>query len=263
MINECSKTQKELLLKYIGNDFKKCVYLYLNLKKLAFQHEQVKVWADIDSMNEIHLLGLSYYDCLHLYSRDNQFCKTELSEKILSKIKPRVMFMPEEMMAALADDLTGTYNCNYSTLMSIDKKVEMNTEEVTFAQLEDMGEIARLITSDKYFANTYNKENLEKQMIERFQNGFSRHSIIKKDGKIIAHYATLAEADDLAVAGLFVVDDNYRGKGYGKKVAAHLFNSLVDENKTAVLFPINEVSFQLHLGLGHKINGSIAKLIRK
>lgn len=264
MLIECNRLHKDKLLEYVDEDFRTCVYLYLNLKEIAFENENVKVWSDIDSGSQIHLVVLSYYDCLHLFSRDNLFNKKELLDMIFRILTPHVIFMPEVMLPILNDHLIEEYDSNLYSVMTTTKRItDIDTNDVTFATLSDMEEIANLIISDEVFSRTYIRDSLAKQMAERYKSGFTRHSILKQKGKIVAHYATLAESGDLAISGLFIVDKLYRGKGYGKKVATHLFKTILNENKIPILFPANNGSMQFHKKLGFNIVGRIAKFTKK
>lgn len=163
MLIECNRLHKQKLLEYIGEDYTTCVYLYLNLKEIAFQNENVTVWMDIDSGNKIHLIALSYYDCLHLFSRDNLFNKKEILDLIYKILIPHVIFMPEVMLPLLNDHLVKEYDSNlYSAMTTSQKTSDIDTNDVTFATLSDMEEIASLIISDEVFFSYLYKRQLNK-----------------------------------------------------------------------------------------------------
>lgn len=111
-----------------------------------------------------------------------------------------------------------------------------NPEIVEKASLNDLEECATLVCLDEEIGGHYNKNDLTQQFIDRYTDKFSRHYIIRKNKKIIAHAATYAEFDNLAVSAGIIVDPEYRGQNYGKIVESYLINELLSENKRVFTF---------------------------
>ncbi len=71
-----------------------------------------------------------------------------------------------------------------------------------------------MILSDQTFKNNYEIKTLEQQLSERIASAKGRSYVIKDAQKVIAHIATYAESEHVAVTSGMIVDKAYVNKGY-------------------------------------------------
>ena len=67
MIIKCNDNKKKEVLDYIGEEYGKCLYLYIDLVKYGCESEFVKVWKVIGD-DGVTMVMLAYHSALHLYS---------------------------------------------------------------------------------------------------------------------------------------------------------------------------------------------------
>ncbi len=265
MIKLCDKNEKEALIKYIGDDFGKCIYLYLDLKKYGFiDNENVKVYAE--HINDTYsLVAVLYYDCLHLYSKLNDFNSAYLVS-FINKINPKSIFSTEFIYEIILKNFNTKFTYHILNVLKYDKKVEMDFSDVDakfeYAEREDLEEAAKLVLNDEVFKDSYTLDNLIKQFMQRYDDKYSTFYVIRKDGVIAAFACSGAEYEDIAVGNIVVVNKNYRGRKYGKIMLNGMYNDLVDKGYTAFTFPANDRTCELQIGLGLKHIGKICKMTR-
>ena len=69
---KCTKENAQEIFDYIGKDYGKCAYLYIDLKKYGFENENVNIWYQKEG-DQIKVLMFQYYNGMHVFSRDNIF----------------------------------------------------------------------------------------------------------------------------------------------------------------------------------------------
>jgi len=86
LIIKCTKADEQRIFDYIGKDYGKCAYMYIDLKKYGFDNPNVNLWLDEED-GEIRLVMLQYYTGVHLFSRENEFDVDGIAE-VLTENKP-------------------------------------------------------------------------------------------------------------------------------------------------------------------------------
>lgn len=84
MINLCSNSKAEDILSYIGNEYYKCLYLYIDMQQYGCSSEFTKTWIQEDN-GEITAVMLAYHSAMHVYSKQQNFDVQELTEFLMEK----------------------------------------------------------------------------------------------------------------------------------------------------------------------------------
>ena len=230
MIDKCiSIEQEKTIFEYIGKNYGRCLYLYLDLKKYTVKSDKISAYIQTDGFQTRAVL-LIYYSCLHLYSEKDDFNAEELSEFISDK---NITMIYSEKATALKLSEYMDKNFSLSTgwvsqiknIISSDSKVE-----ILSAEEKDFSQISYMICDDEDIGRNYKYEDLIKQLTERAMQGFSRNYVIKDEETVIAHACTNAELDNIAVVGELMVKNEYRRNGYGSMLWRYLCGELLAEN---------------------------------
>ena len=262
MIHKCFDRDKQEILEYIQKDYGKCLYVYIDLIKYSLDgNDTFFAWKQTDRNGKITLLITEYYKGIQLYSRDGDFDAAEIAQflkekdptiilgmhQTIQKIHP---FLPERKQEI------GTVG-QIRTL-----KIEKN-EKAYEAPIEEFKEIAEFIAQDENIGKPYGFDSIYTQYTQRKKEHFGRNYLLRdENNEIIAHAATYAELDNLAVVGGVRTSEKYRGKGYSKPVLAALVDVLLKEGKDVFSFYYIPSAKKMHEGTGFTTIGSWAKLIK-
>ena len=260
MIEKCS--DEKIIYDYIGRDFGKCLYLFIDLVQYGLDKDYFTIWLQINENNEISSLISRYYDGFQIFSKNNEFNEKETAgfikkydfsmivgmEDSLRKISPMLSDRPLE---------TGY----------VGQFAELRTPphpEAYRASADDIKEIAELLACDPALGKPYGYEKLVSQFHKRFEDDFGRSYLLrdKKDNKIICHAATYAETKELAVISGVITAPEYRGKGYSKSVLAALCEELHKENKKVFSYYYIPAAIKMHHGTGFEDIGRWAKIVK-
>ena len=263
------ETYNEILnvLNYIGDDYKTVPYLYVNLIKYGLGTNNVETWVDYQTSDIIKAVYLVYYDCIHIFTKETKSYNISNFINFIREKKHNVIITQEIIGDRLSPVLQENYwiEKNHVVDMSsvglIDKKYHGE-----IAEKKDIVEIADLLIADSEFSNVYERQRLIDQLIERFEDGFSRYFVIKKDNKIIAAYNTSGEVPGFAIVNGLIVHPQYRHKGYASEIVNFACNTLEKENiKSRVSFVNykNNASLLLHEKLGAINISTLSKFVKK
>lgn len=257
------------ILDYIGDDFARCAYMYIDLKKYGLKNENIDMWKGDG------FVALRYYTGMHIFSRGGMDGR-EAAELIASEQPAMVCGMSETIETAHACmgrvsapaagyELEEGLVAKLKGAPTLEKFEGKNPGEFTphRASLEEMEEIAQLLYSDEALGGPYTFDLLYGQLRERFLEGFGRNYVIRHDGKIIAHAATYAEESSLAVISGVMVHPDYRGRGLSSQVLGALCRELMSEGFEVISYYYIESARRAHESVGFREIGSWAKLIQK
>ena len=76
MIEKCS--DEKIIYDYIGGDFGKCLYLFIDLVQYGLDKDYFTIWLQINENNEISSLISRYYDGFQIFSKNNEFDEKEI-----------------------------------------------------------------------------------------------------------------------------------------------------------------------------------------
>lgn len=255
-------TEKDIqrIFDYIGDDFGKCAYLYLDFKEYGVSNENVKLWFAEDKCGDISAITLKYYNGQHLFSRENNFDSEEVAELVkrespimlcgmkntLEKIKP---FFPNnnletgKVLQLIKDDYSGITHPN-----------------AKIASPDDIDDIVDLLMTDDVMGSPYTRDLLKAQFEERFRTGFGRSFIVRTDdGKLLGTSGSYAEIDNMSVISGGIVSEESREQGIYSAVLGSICKSLLDDGKTCISYYYKH-GIVAHNRVGFKILGDWAKL---
>ncbi len=262
MFKRVDEKDGQLIKEYIGNDYDKCLYLYLDFLKYGLSNENLKFWLDLDDDNEIRCVVLKYYSGMHVFSKNND-CDFEEIKGLINSEEPSVVcaekFLVENLSEVLEED---GYLPEYGWVRVLSKHYDCDNSMVKRAtEEEEFIEISKLIKND-HMGKFYDFDELVSQIKEREEDDFGRNYIIKDDGKIISNASTNAEIEKIAVLSNVITDESHRGKGLATKVCSKLCNDLIDEGKNVYLINYTDESTRLYEKLGFEISCEIGKLYK-
>ena len=235
------------------------VYLYIDILMYGFNHEFSRVWIQRDQ-GDVKYIVLKYYDSFQLYAAEDAFDYSEIAALIM-EYKPAMISGRADLIRSISSMANEFYGSTYGVVLSQPhtglKYADCFPEKT---KEEDMEEVAHLVCSDQGIGGHYKPLELMEQFIRRQNDKTGRNYIIRRDGGIVAHYATYAEASDIAVMSGMIVAPAYRGHGYARLLHCFLADLLISENKTAVLFCHEQDVLKMYLKLGAVVRGEYGKL---
>lgn len=265
ILKKCSVEEIQKTLDYIGDDRLLCFYLYMDVLECGIEDEGLGLWTS-EKDGEIQAVMYQYYDCLHLFGREECPVKDVLA--VIGEINPKVIVSSEANIAALKEHLDeNQYIYELNHIITTDVLMKENPAiEIKHATKEDVPEIAAMMMKDHIYSEVYSYEKLCSDLTRRLESGFGRLFIIRdENGRLVCADATNAETEDLAVIGGLVTDPEMRGRGLGAAMTASVWNRMLKEGKRGLAFLLddNEKTINLHKKLGYDFIGYSARLIRK
>lgn len=258
MITECNENNVHQVFDYIGDDYEKCLYMYIDLVKYGIENENFNVWIQYDG-DEICCLISQYYTGMQIYSKEYNLIADELKEFIVSK-NPDVVSGMEKSMYMIKDAFQD-YRETVGFVGRLNELKYPPNPDTYSASDDEIEEIARLVANDEHIGKHYGFESLYKQFCDRRRDNFGRNYIHRneKTNEIICHVATSAELPELAVIGSVITSPKYRRKGYSKMNLAALCQQLLSEDKAVFSYFNYLPSVKMHLGVGFEKIGNWVK----
>lgn len=263
MIVLCENNEGNTILEYVGNEYYKCLYLYINLMKYGCQSDYTRAWKMLDDKGALSLVALSYHSALHLFSKEMNFDRQELVG-LVKEIKPSIICASADIiriMNPLLKDLG--FMAEYGHIGKyVHEKQSSSSFFVQKAGLDEVREIAQLLYDDDDIGASYSFEDLVAQMKERLGDGYVRSYVIKDNGKVVAHLGTGAETEKLCTISYVITDVDYRGRGMSSALFAFACERLSAEGKEiySVYYPEN--SRRLHHKNGFEDYCEFGKLFK-
>lgn len=249
MIVKCDSDNVNQVFDYIGDDYQNCLFTYIDLVKYGLENENFNVWIQYDE-SEIRCVISEYYGGYQIYSRDYDLIADELTDFLISEKAQGISGCKDSI-----NQIIDSFSSYHMTLAIIGKLAELKyppNDDAYSASMEEMEEIAKIVSKNENLAKHHTYESLYKQFRERKEDNFGRNFILrdKSNNEIICHAATYAEIDDLAVIGGVLTTDNYRGKGYSKGTLSAICNELLQEDKDVFSKFIIPPAIKMHYGVG-------------
>lgn len=212
----------------LEQDITKNIYFYLDIIKYGIENKNVEFWKVMNSKSEIIAGIMIYYNSIQLFNTDN-INKSEV-EYFLKANNHKMISGEKSLIEALTSE-TSNYKITVGKTCLFNKYKEIkHSKNIIKANKNDAKEIAKLILSDDKFTGNYEVENLTKQIEDRISSNMGRSYVIKENDKIIAHIATFAEIDGIAITSGLIVDKNYRKQEpLGYILESYLVNRLQEE----------------------------------
>ena len=265
MILECSKKDISSVIEYIGDEKLQCFYLYMDLLTIGIDNKNYRLWKIINN-GEICCIAYQYYDCLHIFSKQEKCCD-ELIE-LIDNINLKVITGQEpviKQIMLILENKGSKFKYEENHTITISKLLPENNEiEINSANINDLEEIVNLLLKSEVYSKVYSYESLYKTMKERMISNNSRVLIIRNDeGKIIATTSTNIETSELAVIGGNMVDPSMRRKGLSSAITSKIWNDVKREGKTGLAFLTkgNNAVIAMHKKMGYDFIGISTRII--
>lgn len=256
MITKCIKDDENRVVTYIGDNYPFCLYLYLDLLKYGIESDLINVYFQKEK-DEIKSILLSYYSCLHVFSRDNEFEAKEIADFFCTN-----HFTMLYCTVVTADRVYSAFPQSVKSHATVTKGWVAQIETIDRepqglavpAEKLDFEQIAKLIYEDEGIGRSYKLDDLAKQLEERNQEGYSRNLVIKSDDLVIAHACTNADYNGIAVVAELMVRKEFRKRGYASEIWREICSQLLSEEKKVYSIYYSNESKILHKHIGfHEI----------
>ncbi len=258
---KCTERNKQQILDYIGDDYGKCLYLYIDLKKYGLSNENVSMWWQLDEQGAIRAIALKYYTGMHLYSRDNDFDAKDAADLIMRELPSMVCAM-KETTDKVAEHMDG-YSQEVGIVLRLEHYENIFSPDVYAASYDELREIADVLSEDEALGKPYENDLLYQQLAERYKEKFGRNYLLRDgENKIISHVATYAELDNLAIVSGGFVSPAYRGQGQYGKILGSMCRYLLEEGKDIYSYHY-DAGQSAHKSVGFEKLGDWAKLVRQ
>lgn len=255
------KNNMDEILNYIGNEYNKSPYLYIDLIKYGFSNNNVTTYIQRNEKNDsIQCVVLCYYTGMHIFSKNLDFNIDEIVN-LIKETKPAIVCAEKEIILKLSDKLKN-YSNKFGYVRELKKENNIDyIHKVTKATIDDIKDVARLLNADEDLGKSYKDDELYMQLIERNKDGFSRNYVIKENNKVISHAASSGETEKVAMLSGVITDPKYRGMGYAYEVTSKLCSDLLNEGKRVYLINYTYESTKLYDKIGFEISVEFGKLV--
>ena len=261
MINKCSEKDINRILAYIGNDYGRCLYMYIDIKKYGVDKDFFSVWTWENETGDIRALVSKYHSGMQLFSRTDDFDVYEIKE-LIDRFNPSMVVGMDETLEKIRPILPG-YDEEYGLVGKLAGLQIAPGAEAYSARDEEIKGIVDLISEDEALGGPYEYEELMDQYTERRKEKFGRNYIQRdNDNRLIGHAATYAETEEIAVISGVITAPAYRGCGYSKGILAALCDALLKEGKDVFSYYYIPAAKKMHEGIGFETIGKWTKLIR-
>lgn len=265
MLKRADSLDLKNIISYLKQDIADCVYLYIDITVYGLDNPNMKVWYDTDNDGNIDLVVMKYYDSFQLYTNKETY-DVESVKELMDKYDVTMVSANCRMIRQLHPLCEEKYKADYGTVLkfgNVKKMISVKPHTVIRnARIDEMYDAAKLICTDPDIGGHYTPESLCKQLEDRMKTKMGRSCIIEENGEILAHVATYAEADGLAVCGGLIAKPEYSSKLYGFAVLNFLMEQLEKENREVFFFMMDPKLTKLYLKMGFNQCADYAKLTK-
>ena len=267
MIQKCVTESTVMeILNYIGDEFKLIPYLYVDVVKYGTGAPQVQTWVDRDSEGNLRGVYLFYYDCLHFFTRDAGNYPVETLVNAVEFLNPKVIMTQEHTGMRLENALCDSYALEKICIIDFENVVpDENETACELASRDDIHNIVDMMMTEDIFTSVYDRDILEKQMLERYDDQFSHYFVIRDGEKLVAAYTTFAEIPHMILFGSIIVNSAYKGRGYAGRMIKYAcqFFAGNDAVKLTCINVTNTASLRAHEKIGAVPVGTLYKFVKK
>lgn len=240
-------SERNLIIKYIGEDYYQCLYLYLDVVAYDIEKKEIECWIQYDN-SSIVAVALKYHNAIHVFSKDYKFNVKELVDFLVS-LTPFIICASERLI-----DIIGPYFPEYIKEMGVVSRLSdidyIEDKEVREADIDDFYSIAKMIYEDEDSGASYDYDDLVTQMKERYNKHFSRNFIIKDGDLVIANVSTGGECEKFCTLNNVIVRKEYRRRGLAARIYRNVCSELTREGKVVYSIYYVKESIALHEKIG-------------
>lgn len=260
MIRSYKDSDKECIENNIKKDIFQNIYLYIDTQTYGYRGENIETMV-VENNETVVAVLYTYYGSLQIFENKklNDAEISEIALYIQSK-KFKMISANKELAQLLVNKLKVDYDFQSGVLMGAKSAFNEKSSITCWAKPDQCEEIAQLICADPNIGGHYTVTDLAEQLKDRMQNWGCRNLIIMDEKKIIAHMASYAEKNEIAVLGGLITHNDSRGKGYGRIVLQKLADAFIKQNKFPVLFVFNDELVPWYENMGWTIIKECGKL---
>ena len=178
-----------------------------------------------------------------------------------------MVFLQDGVGSQIEKEIEEEYYCGKNYIVDMrNLGLEEKDYQCEIADRNSIIDIADLLIADSEFSNVYRRQTLIDQMLERYDDGFSRYFIIRKDEKVVAAYNTAGEVPGFAIINGLIVHPQYRHKGYASEImnfACHILEKENIKSRVSFVNKNNVASLSLHEKNGAYKIATLAKFVKK
>lgn len=258
-MREAKNLDVDNILNFLKADMVNNLYAYIDIKSYGLEHPEMKVW--LNESDTIQWVVMKYYESFQICGKIEKDMESILS--LIKQYEPKMISGKEDTIRQLVPALT-RYKATYGKIFEVDRYLPQmgNQMEVEAATSKDMDEIAALICSDEEIGGHYDVKVLSQQLQDRQRSGMGRNFVIRQNGTIIAHTATYAECENVAVTGGTIISKAYRNSPCYSALSNKLLQELNKEQKRIYTFATSEKMIRYHTRM-HSLCASYGKLTYK
>lgn len=257
MMNRAVHSDKADIVRLLTKKILNNVYMYIDIVTYGLDNDFIKVWIRRED-GAIRQIILKYYNSFQIYADEEDYTGTL---ELILEHRPAMISGEAHTIERLYREVSELYTEKYGVVLTqpyVESSARAPKPEL--AVREDMEEIALLVCTDEGIGGHYDFNELKDQFTRRYDDQTGRNWVIRENRRIVAHYATYAEAPGIAVMGGLIVSPKYRGRGYARSLHSFLANTLIKENKKPVLFCHDTDVLGMYLKLGANISSHYGKL---
>ena len=247
------------LCRFLEKDIEKCLYIYLNL--LNYKREKSSICVYVDTVDGPNVIMVEYHNSFQVFKRgDILTSHMEEIVEIVNNKKPKMISGTTDLVEKIHIMTRNVYNIEYGGIFLENKFRKVKDEGlIVEATDKDAQKIAELIALDGGLGGHYVIPDLEWQIKARIRANTGRSYVIFENGKIVAHTATYAESDKIAVVSGTIIHPEYRDKNYYFILSNYIISQLVNEGKRVYTFAVDEKLYKYHIKT-HQLCGTYARI---
>lgn len=259
MIIECDNSHKNSIIEFIGDDYQKCLYIYIDANKYGIKSNEVRTF--ITKNDRIDAIYYNYRNGLHIYAKNN-ILNLEHIKSVIHIIKPKIICAEKKIIEYICSNINGDYNYEYGFIKKLRNRNLFKSERVRVATQNDICQIADLVFQDEGLSGGYTLNEIKTQIFNRMSDNFSRNYVLEDNDKIIAQASTGGEYENVSIINNVIVDKEYRRKGYGFEVVNAICYDLITD-KEVYLVCYTSDAIELYEKIGFQTCAEWGKIIIK
>lgn len=253
---------KAMALNYVGDSYCTVPYLYSNLSTFDGKDPNIHFWIDHDENNDITCVCLLYHTCLHVFSRKSDY-NGRLFKEILRNEDIDIVMIPENNQNLIDEFPENTWHFITDFIFKHpNDSVDSTYKNLLLKNEVEIREVSKLLMSDPLYSDIYTYSQLYNQLKDRWDAGFGKIFIIKRDNKIVGCTAITGESDKFLFNGCVMVAQEYRRRGLMKQLIEAVKSYGNEKGKDCLYFVGVENSSSLSAHSKYEQPVKIGKIIK-
>ncbi|GAF12574.1 acetyltransferase, GNAT family [Bacillus sp. JCM 19045] len=250
MIRILTSDDKEHCLQFLKQKAAENLFIIGDIEAFGFDQDFQKIWGEFNQDNQLIAILLKYYSSYipfakgpfdakgfaSIMGKDDHFEAMSGLKEVTEAIEPHLK---------IAKSKRQLY---YAKCSQLENNQPVDTSLIELASVADAEGLLRFLKEIPEFANSIQTTIKKKQ--EDLANGFSRATVIKQDGRIVASASTTAENSASAMIVGVATLQTHKRKGYATACVYQLCSKLFSEGKEACLFYDNPEAGVIYKRIG-------------